>query len=134
MDFTDRTRTRLSRETIAWFTTVNPKGRPITLPVWFLWNGDDEILIYSLTDAARLRNIAANPNVSFHLDGDKLGGEVVVLEGIATVDSDHPPANEVADYVDRYRGYMNAYGWTPEWFAGRYSVAIRIKIDNVRAW
>ena len=134
MDFTDRTRTRLSRETLAWFTTVNAKGRPITLPVWFLWDGGDEVLIYSLTDAARLRNIAANPNVSLHLDGDKLGGEVVVLEGLASIDSDHPPANEVPEYVDRYRGYMNAYGWTPEWFAGRYSVAIRIKVDHVRQW
>ena len=133
MDFTDRARTRLSRETVGWFTTVNPAGRPITLPVWFLWNGDDEILIYSLTHAARLRNIAANPNVSFHLDGDKLGGEVVVLEGIASVDESQPPANEVPDYVDRYKGYMNAYGWTPEWFAGRYSVAVKVRIDNVRA-
>ena len=134
MEFTDRTRKRLARETVAWFTTVNPGGTPITLPVWFLWNGDDEILIYSLTNAARLRNIAANPRVSFHLDGDGHGGEVVVLEGTATIDGDYPPADQVPDYLDRYRGYMNAYGWTPEWFAGRYSVAIRIKVDNVRAW
>ena len=134
MDFTDRARNRLNRETVAWFTTVNPDGRPITLPVWFLWNGDDEVLVYSLGNAARLRNIAANPNVSLHLDGDKLGGEVVVLEGMATIDADQPPANDVPEYLDRYKGYMNAYGWTPEWFAGRYSVAIRIKVDNVRAW
>ncbi|MDJ0954223.1 MAG: TIGR03667 family PPOX class F420-dependent oxidoreductase [Acidimicrobiia bacterium] len=134
MQFTDRSRQRLSRETVGWFTTVNPAGRPITLPVWYLWDGDDEILIYSLTNAARLRNIAANPNVSFHLDGDKHGGEIVVLEGVAEVDPMRPPANEVAAYLDRYRGYMAAYGWTPEWFAGRYSVAIGMKIDNVRAW
>ncbi len=134
MDFAARTRTRLSRETVAWLTTVNPTGRPITLPVWFLWDGDNEVLIYSLTNAARLKNIAANPNVSVHLDGDNHGGEVVVLEGMATIDSTHPPADEVPAYLDRYRGYMNAYDWTPEWFASRYSVAIRVKIDNVRAW
>ncbi len=134
MDFTDRTRRRLARETVAWFTTVNPSGTPITLPVWFLWDGDDEILIYSLTKAARLRNIAANPRVSFHLDGDGHGGEVVVIEGTATIDREHPAADQVAEYLDRYRGYMNAYGWTPEWFANRYSVAIRVSVDNVRAW
>jgi len=134
MEFTDRTRARLARETVAWFTTVNQSGTPITLPVWFLWNGDDEILIYSLTNAARLRNIAANPRVSFHLDGDGHGGAVVVLEGTASIDNDHPPADRKPDYLDRYRGYMNAYGWTPEWFAGRYSVAIRVKVDNVREW
>ncbi len=134
MELTDRTRTRLSRETLAWFTTVNAQGRPITLPVWFLWDGDSEILIYSLTNAARLRNIEANPNVSLHLDGDKHGGEIVVIEGMAAVDPDQPPADGVPEYLDRYRGYMNAYGWTPEWFAGRYSVAIKLRIDNVRAW
>lgn len=134
MEFTERTRRRLARETVAWFTTVNPKGRPITLPVWFLWNGDTEILIYSLGDAARLGNIRANPNVSFHLDGDKHGGEVVVIEGTATIDRTHPPATEVPEYLDRYRGYFNAYGWTPEWFANKYSTPIRVQIDTVRAW
>jgi PPOX class probable F420-dependent enzyme len=134
MDITERTRRRLGRDTVGWFTTVNPSGRPITLPVWFLWDGDAEILIYSLNGAARLRNIAANPNVSFHLDGDHHGGEVVVVEGMASVDSERPPANENPAYLDRYRGYIAANGWTPEWFAGKYPVAIRIKIDNVRAW
>ena len=134
MEFTDRTRKRLARETVAWFTTVNPSGTPITLPVWFLWNGENEILIYSLTNAARLRNIAARPRVSLHLDGDGHGGEVVVLEGTATIDPDYPAADGNPEYLDRYRGYMNAYGWTPEWFANRYSVAIRIGIDNVRQW
>ncbi len=134
MIVSERARNRLSRETVGWFTTVNPSGRPITLPVWFMWDGDAELLIYSLGNAARLRNIEANPNVSFHLDGDKAGGEIVVLEGTAVVDENQPPANEVPDYVDRYKGYMNAYGWTLEWFAGRYSAAIKVTIDNVRAW
>ena len=134
MDYTERTRRRLRRDTVGWFTTVNPKGRPITLPVWFLWDGDSEILIYSLTNAARLRNIAANPNVSFHLDGDHHGSEVVVVEGTASVDADREAANENAAYLDRYRGYMNANGWTPQSFANKYSVAIRMSIDNVRAW
>lgn len=134
MDLTDRARRRLSRETVAWFTTANSAGRPITLPVWFLWDGDDEILIYSLTDAARLKNIDTNPNVSFHLDGDHHGGEIVVLEGTAVIDADQPPATEVPEYLDRYRGYINAYGWTPESIATKYSVAIRVKVDNVRAW
>ena len=134
MELNDHTRRRLTRDTVAWFTTVNRKGRPITLPVWFLWDGDAEILIYSLSNAARLRNIAANPNVSLHLDGDHHGGAVVVVEGNASVDSEHPPATELPAYLDRYRGYMNANGWTPQSFSDKYSAAIRLRIDNVRAW
>lgn len=134
MEFTERTRRRLTRDTVGWFTTVNPGGRPITLPVWFLWNGEAEILIYSLSNAARLRNIKVNPNVSFHLDGDHHGSEVVVVEGTASIDPSHQPAHENDAYVARYRGYMNANGWTPESFAGKYSAAIRMRLDNVRAW
>jgi len=134
MELTDRTRKRLARETVAWFTTVNEDNRPITLPVWFLWDGDDEILIYSLYNAARLENIESNPNVSFHLDGDKHGGDIVALEGTATIDRGHLPATGVPEYLDRYRGYMNAYGWTPDWFADRYSVAVKVKIDKAREW
>ncbi len=123
MDLTERTRRRLARDTVAWFTTVNASGQPITLPVWFLWDGDDGILIYSLANAARLRNIVANPNVSFHLDSDRHGGDIVVLEGTAAIDPSHPLATEILDYLDRYRRYINAYGWTPESFAAKYSVA-----------
>ena len=134
MDYTARARRRLTRDTVAWFTTVNSSGRPITLPVWFLWDGDDEILIYSLAHAARLRNIEANPNVSLHLDSDHHGSDIVVAEGTAAVDPTHPPANAMPAYVDRYRGYMNANDWTPELFAAKYLVAIRMRIDNVRSW
>jgi PPOX class probable F420-dependent enzyme len=134
MELTQHTRRRLGRDTVAWFTTVNPSGKPITLPVWFLWDGAGEILVYSLSNAARLRNIASNPNVSLHLDGDHHGGAVVVVEGIATIDPSHAPATEVPAYLDRYRGYISANGWTPQSFADKYSAAIRIRIENVRAW
>lgn len=118
---------------IGWPTTVAPDGTPQTSPVWFLWRGS-EALVYSLADTPRVRNIAANPRVSLHLDGNGLGGDIVVLEGTAEIRPDHPPASDVADYVAKYAERFETYGWTPAWFAARYPVAIVITPTRTRAW
>jgi nitroimidazol reductase NimA-like FMN-containing flavoprotein (pyridoxamine 5'-phosphate oxidase superfamily) len=37
---------RLRSDIIAWLTTVGSDGRPYTVPVWFLWDGET-ILLFS---------------------------------------------------------------------------------------
>ena len=130
----DSTKRRLGRDTVAWLVTVTPGGQPMSSAVWFLYDGYEEVLVYSLDDTARVRNIIANPKVSFHLDGNGHGGAIVTASGVARIDREHPPADAVPAYVDKYKGYMNDNGWSPEWFAGRYPVPIRIRLTKVRAW
>jgi PPOX class probable F420-dependent enzyme len=134
MGLDERTRRRLGRDTIAWLVTVTPGGQPMSSAVWFLYDGDQEVLVYSLEDTARVRNIAANPRVSFHLDSDGHGGGIVTAAGVASIDREYPAADAVAAYVDKYKGYMNSNAWSPEWFAGRYPVPIRIRLNKVRSW
>ena len=69
-------------------------GTPQPVPVWFLWDGDASILLYSRPDQPKLRNIGRNPRVSLHLDGNGQGGDVVVCLGEAFV-SDDPPSDRV---------------------------------------
>jgi PPOX class probable F420-dependent enzyme len=133
MTFDDAVAARLDAELIIWMTTVTPGGMPQTSPVWFLRDGD-EILVYSKDDTARIRNLAANPRTSLHLDGDGRGGAVVVLEGKAHRDDAAPTAAEVTGYVAKYRALMNRNGWTPEQFAVRYPIAYRIRPKRLRAW
>jgi PPOX class probable F420-dependent enzyme len=73
-EFGRRAARRLKEERLAWLTTVSPKGTPQPVPVWFLWDGDASILLYSRPDKPKLRNITENPRVSLHLDGDGMGG------------------------------------------------------------
>ncbi len=124
---------RLRSDLIGWLTTVSPGGQPLPSPVWFLWEGGD-ILVYSLADTARVRNIEANPKVSLNLDGDGVGGEIVVVEGEARFDPDAPTAADHQPYLEKYRERFERYGWTPEWFAARYPLAIRIAPLRLRAW
>lgn len=123
---------RLASDRIGWLTTVAPDGTPQVSPIWFLWDGD-KILVYSL-DSPRARNIAEHPRVSLNLDGNGLGGDIVIVEGSARIDPETPNAAENSAYLAKYLPVMDDYGWTPEWFAGRYSVPIRITPTRFRYW
>jgi PPOX class probable F420-dependent enzyme len=62
------------------------------MPVWFLWDGAESVVMYSMP-AARVRNVEANPRVTLNFAGDGKGGDIVVLSGRAAIDRDTPPAD-----------------------------------------
>jgi PPOX class probable F420-dependent enzyme len=130
-EFGQRAERRLREEKIAWLTTVAPSGMPQPVPVWFLWDGGDSVLIYSRPDTPKLRAIGANPCVSLNLDGNGQGGDIVVAAGEASV-SDDPAAHEVPDYVEKYAPLIERNRWTPESFAADYSVPIRVRVRRIR--
>ena len=124
---------RLREEIIGWLTTVTPAGQPQPIPVWFLWDGDRSILLYSRPDKRKLANIAANPRISLNLDSDGVDADIVICWGEIRV-SDDPPADEVAEYVAKYAERIAALGWTAESFAGDFSVPLRIDVSRIHGW
>ncbi len=122
---------RLELESIGWMTTVTPDGTPLASPVWFLFDGAG-ILVYSKAGTPRTANIAANRRVSFHLDGDGIGGGVVVIEGDAVIDEDAPKSYDDPAYMTKYQRFLDSHGWTPEWFSENYPVPIRITPTRIR--
>jgi PPOX class probable F420-dependent enzyme len=73
---------RLREEPIIWFTTVRADGRPHTVPVWFVWDGET-FLIFSQPGNLKIRNLQRNPHITLAVDGTKQGGDVVTVEGEA---------------------------------------------------
>ena len=128
--FGARAERRLRETLIGWLVTVDRRGTPVPVPVWFLWD-EGSLLIYSRPDTPKLRNIAARPRVAMHLDGDGRGGDIVVVTGDAQVSAD-PPATDIPSYVAKYAGLIAGNGWTPESFAADYSVPLRIVPDRLR--
>ncbi|HZD81032.1 MAG TPA: TIGR03667 family PPOX class F420-dependent oxidoreductase [Actinomycetota bacterium] len=124
---------RLRTELIAWLTTVGADGTPKSTPVWFLWDGRD-LLVYSRPGKPKLRNLASNPHVSVHLEGNGLGGDNVILEGVAHLDDGAPPADRVSEYLRKYRDRIAQGGWTPASFASDYTVPVRIDPTRIRVW
>lgn len=98
-DFGRRVRERLTEESVAWLTTVGRDGTPQPNPVWFLWDGDSEVVVYTLPSAHRLTHIAERPQVALHLNSDVGGGDVAVLRGVAEVADDLPAADVSEPYL-----------------------------------
>ncbi len=130
-DFGKRVERRLCEETIVWLTTVRRDGTPQPTPVWFLWDGES-VLMYSRPNQQKERNIAHNPRVALHFDGDGHGGDIIVLTGEAKIVTDAPPAANNATYTEKYAEPIKQIGMDAASFAAAYSVAIRIMPTDMR--
>jgi len=130
-EFGARVARRLENDGVAWLTTVSADGAPQPSPIWFLWDGET-ILIYSQPNTPKLRHIAANPRVSFNFDGDKRGGDIIILTGEAQVEASALPAHQVPEYAAKYAEGFRRLNMTPEQFAGLYSVPIRFRPARLR--
>jgi PPOX class probable F420-dependent enzyme len=126
-----RTARHLRDEIVVWLTTVTPRGAPLPMPVWFLWDGADSVVMYS-QPGARVRNIEANPHVTLNFAGDGRGGDIVVLSGDARAARDAPSAAGDPDYLAKYDQHIARIGMTPETFAERYSVPVAIRLERLR--
>ncbi|HEX4108615.1 MAG TPA: TIGR03667 family PPOX class F420-dependent oxidoreductase [Solirubrobacteraceae bacterium] len=131
-EFGARAARHLREDRVVWLTTVTASGAPVPNPVWFLWDGEQTIVIFSLPDTGRVRNVQANPRVALHFDGDGSGGDVVVLSGRASAPPGAPSADQVPDYLAKYEWGFERLGTTPAQFAQRYSVPVHIELTRLR--
>jgi PPOX class probable F420-dependent enzyme len=132
--FGRRVRERLRDEEIVWLTTVGSDGTPQPNPVWFLWTGDNEVIVYSDNKAHRLAHIDAHPQVSLHFNGTSTGGDVVVMRGHAERADDIPGPDVSPPYLAKYRDKMIGVVGSLESFATTYSAPVRIHISRVRGF
>jgi PPOX class probable F420-dependent enzyme len=130
--FGERVVRRLGDEPVIWLTTAAADGTPQPNPVWFVWDGDDHVLVYNRPDAQRLRHVEERPNVALNLDGNGQGGDIVVLAGTARRDDSMPAPHENADYVAKYGEAMAQVSGDLEKFTAEYSVPLWIRIRRIR--
>jgi PPOX class probable F420-dependent enzyme len=128
-----RAQRRLREEEVAWLTTVRSDGQPQSVPIWFLWDGGT-FLIYSQPDTRKLKNIGRNPRVGLNLNSSDTGGVVVRVEGSAEILDGFALADEVAEYLEKYREAIARIGYDTEGFARAYSVALRVAPERWQVW
>jgi PPOX class probable F420-dependent enzyme len=130
--FGQRAADRLREEMVIWFTTAGTDGTPQPRPVWFWWDGDCSVVIYSKPDTHKLRHLEHNPTIALHFDSDGRGGDIVVLTGRAQVDPETPAADQHSQYCEKYAPGFERLGSTPERFAQSYSVPILVVLRSLR--
>ena len=130
-EFGARAARHLREEVVVWMTTVTPGGAPVPRPVWFIWDGAESVVMYS-QPKLRIRNLEANSRVALNFDGDRGGGDIVVLSGTAAVDGDLPAANDNPDYLAKYGDHIARLGMTPDTFVREYSVRVRIRLTGIQ--
>ena len=124
---------RLRSNTIAWLTTVGSDGRPYTVPIWFLWDGNT-ILIFSQPQKQKIRNLRNNARVTLALDDTRQGEDVVIVEGTAELLDNPDISVMLPEYVEKYGALIQGLGWTRASMAADYSVGIRVTPTKFRSW
>ena len=119
---------RLTAARVYWVATVGSTGRPRVRPLDGLYV-DGVLYVGGSPQTRWIRELAANPQVSVHLD--TLEGDVVIVEGEAAVLQENSDA-----FAGRMAAVSNAkypeYGMTLEMYKGPGPVAIRPR--KVIAW
>jgi PPOX class probable F420-dependent enzyme len=130
-DFGARAARHLREETLVWLTTVTPKGSPLPSPVWFVWDGEESVLMYSMP-GPRIANLKNNPRVTLNFGGDGHGGDIVIFSGTATIEPALGRADGNEAYLSKYREGITRLGSTPDAFAQQYSEPVRITLTRLR--
>jgi nitroimidazol reductase NimA-like FMN-containing flavoprotein (pyridoxamine 5'-phosphate oxidase superfamily) len=119
---------RLDAARVYWIATVGPGGRPRVRPVDGMYV-DGVIYVGGSPETRWVRDVAANPAVSIHLD--TLEGDVVIVEGDAAV-----LEHNSDEFAERMAAVSNAkfpeYGMTAASFRGPGPIAITPR--KVIAW
>ena len=128
-----RAEQRLRSERTIWLATVALDGAPDVRPVWFLWDGAS-FLLFSKPTAAKLRAIAANPDVCLHLDPDEWGENVVIVTGKARIAPERPRADETPAFVEKYSWGFERFRFTASEYADEYSTPVSIVFESLRTY
>jgi PPOX class probable F420-dependent enzyme len=122
---------RLRTEPIIWLVTSSATGRPHMVPMWFLWDGR-MILLFSLPNTRKLRNIAANSSVVLALEAANQGYDVVIVEGRGTFSDDPLINGAMPAFVEKYVSVPRR--WPPEEWAQKFSRTIQVTPTKLTAW
>ena len=132
-EFGERVLRHLEEDTVVWLTTVGPELTPQPSPVWFLWDGETA-LIYIQPKTPKLRNIEQHPRVSLSFNSTPSGGDIVILTGDASIDTNALPANAIPAYVEKYADGFAGIGMSADDFTAAYSVPVRVRPTALRGF
>jgi PPOX class probable F420-dependent enzyme len=128
-----RLRTFLSRPRLARLCTIDPKGFPHVVPIYFMRQGD-EIVFGTDAGEAKVRNALRNPKAAVVIGGDPDEDEEgYMIQGTLHVESD-PRQRTARRLLLRYESEREAEAQLSQWSEGD-TVLLRLTPRRViRVW
>lgn len=103
-----------------------PDGTPRVTPIWFHWDGRD-LVLGTAPNAAKAKALAQNPKVAVTIDTNDFPHKVLLIRGIAHLETVEGVAPEYAQAAERYFGCEQGRVWV-EQIRGRSPQMVRIAI------
>lgn len=85
--FDEHARQFLQKALIARFSTIDSDGYPHTVPVWYMLDGDDIVMI-SVESTRKMGYIRANPKGAITIGGDSQDGGGYLIKGDCSIEPD----------------------------------------------
>jgi PPOX class probable F420-dependent enzyme len=85
--FSDDARAFLQKPLIARMSTIGPDGYPHTVPVWFMLDGDDLVII-AVRSTRKVQHILSNPKGAVTVGGDPADGQGYLIKGDFSIEPD----------------------------------------------
>jgi hypothetical protein len=88
-------------------------GSPRVIPIWFHWNGR-EFVLGTPSKAPKLKALAKNPKVALTIDDNNFPHKVLLVRGIARLQSVKGIVPEYAVAAERYFGAEQGKAWVAQ--------------------
>jgi predicted pyridoxine 5'-phosphate oxidase superfamily flavin-nucleotide-binding protein len=118
----------LQKPLLARISTLDPDGWPHTVPVWFMLDGD-EVVVISVRKTAKLGHIQSNPKGALQIGGDTNDGGGYLLKGIFSIEED-PGDVWMNKLIYRYESGEQADKDAKEW-ADLDIIVLRMTVKTV---
>ncbi len=122
--FDDTIRTFLQQPLTARMSTIDPNGYPHTVPVWFMLDGSDLVII-AVRDTRKVQHILANPKGAVQVGGEPGSGGGYLFKGDFSIETD-PDDVWMKRLIYRYETGEQAQKDVAEW-ADLDVIVVRLK-------
>lgn len=82
---------------------VATDGTPRVLPIWFHWDGH-QLVMGTQSNAAKLKALTQNPKVALTIDDNTFPHKVLLIRGVAHLDTVEGVVPQWAQAAERYLG------------------------------
>lgn len=88
-------------------------GTPRVVPIWFHWNGS-EFVLATPPKAPKLKALAKNPKVAMTIDDNSFPHKVLLVRGVARLETMPGIVPEYAAAAGRYFGNQQGKAWVDQ--------------------